>query len=112
MTAIKAYIFEAIEIENAGLKVEFKKTEEFNMPDELKKTLAKNSQFKKAFEALTPGRQRGYLLHFSGSKQSQTRQARIEACTPRILNGKGIHDCICGLSKKLPSCDGSHKQLK
>jgi len=108
---IKAYIFEAIEIERAGLKVEMKKTEEFDTPEELKETLKKDAKFKKAWEALTPGRQRGYLLHFSGSKNSQTRQSRIEAYTSRILIGKGIHDCICGLSKKMPSCDGSHKQL-
>lgn len=109
---IKAYIFEAIEIERAGLKVEMKKTEAFDMPDELVATLKKDSKFKKAWESLTPGRQRGYLLHFSGSKNSQTRQSRIEANTSRILKGKGIHDCICGLSKKMPGCDGSHKQLK
>ena len=111
-TTIKAYIFEAVEIEKAGLKVELKKTEDYVMPEELTATLKKDAKFKKAFEALTPGRQRGYLLHFSGSKNSQTRQSRIEACTSRILNGKGFHDCICGLSKKMPSCDGSHKQLK
>lgn len=109
---IKAYIFEAIEIERVGLKVEMKKTEEFNIPEELKATLKKDVKLKKAWEALTPGRQRGYLLHFSGSKNSQTRQSRIETYTSRILIGKGIHDCICGLSKKMPSCDGSHKQLK
>jgi uncharacterized protein YdeI (YjbR/CyaY-like superfamily) len=109
--SIKAYIFEAIEIEKAGLKVELKKTEEFTMPEELISTLKKDAKLKKAFEALTPGRQRGYLLHFSGSKQSKTRQARIDACSSRILKGKGLHDCICGLSKKMPGCDGSHKQL-
>ena len=109
---IKVYIFEAIEIENAGLKVELKKTEDYAMPEELTATLKKDAKLKKAFENLTPGRKRGYLLHFSGSKQSQTRQSRIDACTPRILKGKGIHDCICGLSKKMPGCDGSHKQLK
>ncbi len=109
---IKAYIFESVEIERAGLKVEMKKTEDYEMPEELIATMKKDAKFKKAFEALTPGRKRGYLLHFSGSKQSQTRQARIDACTSRILDGKGFHDCICGLSKKMPNCDGSHKQLK
>lgn len=109
---IKAYIFEAIEIERAGLKVEMKKTEEFDVPEELTSILKKDAKFKKAWEGLTPGRQRGYLLHFSGSKNSQTRQSRIEANTSRIMKGKGIHDCICGLSKKMPGCDGSHKQLK
>ena len=111
-STIKVYIFEAIEIENAGLKVELKKTEDYAMPEELTATLKKDAKLKKAFENLTPGRKRGYLLHFSGSKQSQTRQSRIDACTPRILKGKGIHDCICGLSKKMPGCDGSHNQLK
>ena len=109
---IKAYIFEAVEIENAGLKVELKKTEEYAMPEELIATLHKDAKLKKAFEALTTGRKRGYLLHFSGSKQPQTRQSRIDACIPRIMKGKGFHDCICGLSKKMPGCDGSHKQLK
>jgi hypothetical protein len=67
---------------------------------------------RQAFETLTPGRQRAYLLYFSGAKQSKSRAARVEKYIPRILSGKGIRDCTCGLSKKLPYCDGSHKQLK
>ena len=61
---------------------------------------------------LTPGRKRGYLLYFSAGKQSQTRVSRIEKSIPKIMNGKGLNDCTCGLSKKMPNCDGSHKQLK
>ena len=64
---------------------------------------------KKAFNALTPGRQRAYLIYFSGAKQSETRIARIEKHTAGILAGRGINDCTCGLSKKMPYCDGSHK---
>jgi len=89
---VKAYIYEAIEVEKAGLKVELKKTKEFAMPEEFKKKLEKNSALKTAFKALTPGRQRGYLLHFSAPKQSKTRESRIEKSTPRILNGKGLND--------------------
>lgn len=89
---IQAYIFEAIEIENAGLKVPLKKTKEFTMPDEFKNKLAKMPILKKAFYALTPGRQRGYLLHFSSAKQAKTREARIEKYTEQILNGKGLED--------------------
>lgn len=91
-TILKAYIYEAIEVEKAGLKVELKKTKEFNIPDEFEKALNENPDLKTAFEALTPGRQRGYLLHFSQPKQSKTREARIEKCTPIIFRGKGLND--------------------
>lgn len=109
---LKAYIYEAIEVEKAGIKVAFKKTEEFNVPEELQQKLTENSTLKTAFEALTPGRQKAYLLHFSGATQSKTRIARIEKYIPRILNGIGFNDCVCGLSKRMPTCDGSHKYLK
>ncbi len=89
---ITAYIFEAIEVEKAGLKVTLKKVEEFAMAEEFKKKLTKNAALKKAFYALTPGRQRGYLLHFSQPKQSKTREARVEKCIPQILEGKGLND--------------------
>lgn len=89
---LKAYIQEAIKIEKAGLKVPLKKTTEFSMPEEFKSKLSKNHALKKAFEALTPGRQRGYLLHFSSPKQSSTRESRIQKCTPQILNGQGLND--------------------
>lgn len=89
---LKAYIYEAIEVEKAGLNVEFKKTAAFNMPEEFQKRLTKNPSLKKAFSSLTPGRQRGYLLYFSSAKQSKTREARIEKYIPQILKGKGLDD--------------------
>ena len=91
-TALTAYIFEAVKLEEAGLKVELKKTTEFNMPEEFQLQLNKKPALKKAFEALTPGRQRGYLLHFAAPKQSKTREARIEKLTPQIMSGKGLND--------------------
>ncbi|MDB5156208.1 MAG: hypothetical protein JWR50_915 [Mucilaginibacter sp.] len=89
---LKAYIFEAVEVEKAGLKVELKKTKEFNIPDEFQDKLDTMPALQTAFNALTPGRQRGYLLHFSAPKQSKTRESRIEKCIPQILNGKGLDD--------------------
>ncbi len=88
---LKAYIFEAMEVEKAGLKVAFKKNPE-RVPEEFQKTMTENPVVKAAFEALTPGRQRGYIIHFSQPKQSKTRVSRIEKCIPRILDGKGLHD--------------------
>ena len=108
---LRAYIQHAIEVEKAGEKVAVKKTEEYAVPLELEESFAENSELQHAFYGLTPGRQRAYLLHFAEAKQSATRKARIEKYTPRILNGKGILDCWCGLSKRMPTCDGSHKQL-
>lgn len=107
---LTAYIHEAIEVQRAGLKVERKKTAE-PLPDELLAKFDEHPAFQAAFEALTPGRQRGYLLHFSAPKQAATRASRIEKCVPRILDGKGMNDCVCGLSQKMPGCDGSHKTL-
>lgn len=89
---LKAYIREAVEVEKAGLKVPHKKTSEFKVPEELRKKLAKTPALKTAFEALTPGRQRAYILYFAGAKQSKTREARIDKCTPQILKGKGLND--------------------
>jgi uncharacterized protein YdeI (YjbR/CyaY-like superfamily) len=89
---LKAHIYEAIEVEKAGLKVKLKKVSEFDIPEEFQKKLDKNKALKKAFEALTPGRQRGYLLHFSAPKQSKTREARVEKSIPQILDGKGLND--------------------
>lgn len=91
-TIIKRYIFEAVEVEKAGLKVELKKTKEFEIPTEFEAALKKSKTLKKAFESLTPGRQRAYLLYFSSAKQSITRQNRIEKYIPHIFNGKGIDD--------------------
>src|SRR5689334_5828352 len=84
---LKAYIYEAIEVERAGLKVKLKKTAEFTMPEEFQKRLNKNAALKKAFYELTPGRQRGYLLYFSQAKQSKTREERIEKYSKHILAG-------------------------
>lgn len=109
---IKAYVYEAIEIEKAGLKVNFKSNTELELIKELQQALDKNPTLKTAFEALTPGRQRAYNIYFSGSKQSKTRETRIEKYTERILAGKGFNDCVCGLSKKMPNCDGSHKYIR
>ena len=92
VTTVKAYIREAIQIEKAGLKVALKKTKEFAIPEEFQNELAKNAVLKKAFVALTPGRQRGYLLYFSMAKQSKTREARIEKFIPQILKRKGLED--------------------
>jgi uncharacterized protein YdeI (YjbR/CyaY-like superfamily) len=89
---LKAYILEAVEVEKSGLKVTLKKATEFSMPDEFQKKLDESSELEIAFYELTPGRQRAYLLHFSAPKQSQTREARVEKCIPRILNGKGLND--------------------
>jgi uncharacterized protein YdeI (YjbR/CyaY-like superfamily) len=89
---LKAYIQEAIKVEKAGLKVNFKKTSEFKAPVEFQNKLDEFPALKTAFKALTPGRQRAYLLHFSQPKQSKTREARIEKYTPQILNGKGLND--------------------
>jgi uncharacterized protein YdeI (YjbR/CyaY-like superfamily) len=89
---LKTYIYEAIEVEKAGLKVELKKTTEFKMPDEFQYKLDKIPALKAAFEALTPGRQRGYLLYFSSAKQSKTREERVEKYIPQILDGKGLDD--------------------
>ncbi|PIB35494.1 hypothetical protein BFP72_08865 [Reichenbachiella sp. 5M10] len=108
---LKTYIYQAIEVERAGLKVDMKKTEDFDTPEEFRKAMEGDQNLKSAFEALTPGRQRAYKLYFAGAKQSKTRETRIAKYTPRILKGIGLNDCVCGLSKKMPSCDGSHKSL-
>jgi uncharacterized protein YdeI (YjbR/CyaY-like superfamily) len=89
---LKAYIYEAIEVEKAGLKVKLKKTSDFKIPEEFQNKLNKNAAFKKAFNALTPGRQRAYIFYFSQPKQSKTREARIEKSIPQILDGKGLND--------------------
>jgi uncharacterized protein YdeI (YjbR/CyaY-like superfamily) len=88
---LKAYIHEAMEAERAGLKVNFKKNPE-PVPEELQSKLDESPALKAAFDRLTPGRQRGYILYFSGAKQSKTRESRVEKCMPRILNGKGLND--------------------
>jgi len=89
---LKAYVYEAIEVEKAGLKVDLKKTSDFNIPEEFQNKIDEFPALKTAFETLTPGRQRAYLFHFSQPKQSKTRESRVEKCIPQILNGKGLHD--------------------
>src|SRR5438552_5042838 len=89
---LKAYIKEAIEVEKAGLKVDYKKTADFAIPEEFQNKLDEIPALKTAFDALTPGRQRGYILYFSAPKQSKTRESRIEKCMQQILDGKGLND--------------------
>jgi uncharacterized protein YdeI (YjbR/CyaY-like superfamily) len=91
-SVVKAYIQEAIEVEKAGLKVKMKKTADFKIPDEFQQKLDAMPALKKAFSALTPGRQRGYIFHFSQPKLSRTREARVEKSIPLILAGKGFND--------------------
>ena len=91
-STLKAYIYEAIEVEKAGLKVSLKKTAAFNIPEEFQKKLDKKPALRTAFDALTPGRQRAYLLYFSAPKQSKTRESRVEKYMKQILNGKGLND--------------------
>ncbi|MCB0647909.1 MAG: YdeI/OmpD-associated family protein [Saprospiraceae bacterium] len=89
---IKAYIYEAIEVEKAGLKIQREDKPELEYPEELLARMESDPVFRDAFEALTPGRKRGYLIHFTGAKQSATRTSRIEKYTPWIMEGKGMHD--------------------
>jgi uncharacterized protein YdeI (YjbR/CyaY-like superfamily) len=91
-TIVKAYIKEAIEVEKAGLKVDLKKTSDFNIPEEFQNKLDKNAALKTAFYSLTPGRQRAYIFYFSQAKQSKTRESRVEKYVKQILNGKGLDD--------------------
>ncbi len=91
-TVVKAYAKQAIAVQRAGLEVDFKAKRELELPDELTRILKKDRKLADAFHALTPGRQRGYVLHFTGAKQSKTRTARIEKCIPRIRAGRGMND--------------------
>ena len=102
------YLLEAIKAEVLGLRVE-KPANEFAVPAELEAAYVGTPGLREAFEALTVGRQRAYLMFFTAAKQSATVSARIEKYTPRILRKKGMNDCVCGHSQKMPSCDGSHK---
>jgi uncharacterized protein YdeI (YjbR/CyaY-like superfamily) len=111
-TTLKTYLYEAIEIEKAGLKVPLKPATDFAVPKEFQDKLDTNSTLKAAFEALTPGRQRAYNLFFAAAKQPKTREARVESYVQQIINGKGLNDCTCGLSKRQPNCDGSHKYAR
>lgn len=106
---LRDYIYKAIEIEKSDIQFKFKETYEFIIPEELQNKLESDILFRNAFQNLTEGRKRGYLIYFSEPKQSKTIQDRINKYKQRILDGKGLRDCICGLSKKMPQCDGSHK---
>ncbi len=106
---LEMLIDEAIEVERKGLKVEAPPAE-IDYCEELQERLDADDEFREAFEALTPGRKRHYNMHFSQAKQAKTRVSRIEAATERIFMGKGLQDCICGHSKRMPRCDGSHKK--
>ncbi len=107
---IKAYVLEAIEVEKLGLKLD--KPIEIPHPEELTAIFAAKPALKAAFLKLTPGRQRAYLRFFTEGKQSETRTSRIEKNEKYILKGIGITDCICGLTKRKPSCDGSHRAIE
>jgi len=109
---IRQYLKEAIDMERKGLKAERKKVSEYETPKELALKFEEDLQFKKAFKSLTIGRQKGYLLYFSKPKRSKTKILLIEKSKNRILNGFGLNDCICGKSKRMPNCDGSHKALE
>lgn len=111
-TVLRDYIRDAVEVERAGLKISPAADAAPAIPDELQAKFDEFPVLETAFAALTPGRQRAYLLHFTGAKQSKTRSARIERYVTQILDGKGINDCTCGLSRKMPGCDGSHKSLR
>ncbi|MEZ4908186.1 MAG: DUF1801 domain-containing protein [Saprospiraceae bacterium] len=106
---IKGFIKQAIEIEKSGGKIEFKKTSEYEMPDELIAEFDRDPDFKIAFDNLTEGKKRAYLLNLSQAKLSQTKEERIIKHKKRIMLGLGVHDCYCGKSKIMPLCDGAHK---
>lgn len=108
---IKAYIFEAIDLEDKGLKVPKLNLEQLELVNELEVKMSEDAVFKNAFQALTPGRRRAYNMFFGEAKQAKTRTARIEKYAKRILDGYGMNDCVCGHSKRMPNCDGSHKYL-
>jgi uncharacterized protein YdeI (YjbR/CyaY-like superfamily) len=107
---IVAMVERAIVAEALGLKVE-PPAEDVDVPEELTAGLEADLELKAAFEALTPGRRRAYIMHIAQAKQAPTRTARLAKYRDRILKGKGMHDCVCGASKRLPNCDGSHKHL-
>lgn len=101
-------IAQAIEVERAGRRVP-PLPDTIDYVEELREKMASDEVFRAAFEALTPGRRRHYNLHFGKAKKAVTRRSRIEQATARILDGKGLRDCICGRSRRMPQCDGSHR---
>lgn len=111
LSFIQVSIKAAIEIEKKGAKVEKDENAEIEIPVELHEVFKKDADYKKAYFKLTPGRQRAYLIFFTGAKQSETKFSRIEKYRKRIMDGYGFNDCVCGLSQRKPSCDGSHKVI-
>ena len=109
---IRSTIQQAIEVEKSGRKIDFKEKTELVYPDELIEIFENDKEYKMSFEKLTPGRQRGYNLHFTAAKQATTRLSRMQECRNKVMAGKGKDDCTCGLSKRMPRCDGSHKMIK
>jgi len=109
---LKNYLAEAIENEKAGRKVEFSESKKLTIPDALQQKFDDDATFEQAFLDLTPGRQRAYIMFIDAAKQAKTKVARIEKYEPRIRDGKGMNDCVCGLSKRMPGCDGSHNLKK
>lgn len=109
-SALKGLLREAIKIERNGREVEQAAPADQPVPAELQARFDEDRTLEAAFHALTPGRRRAYLLHFAAAKQSKTRATRIEKYRSRILEGKGMHDCVCGLSRRMPACDGSHSR--
>lgn len=107
---ILSYIKEAIDLEKKGVKLPEKEKYEVVYSEEMLAKFDEVDGLLDAFEQLTPGRQKGYMLYFEGTKNSATKTARIERYIPRILNGKGMRDCVCGHSGKYPTCDGTHKE--
>lgn len=108
---IKSYIYEAIDIERKNIPLPKPNKNNIEFPDELIQFFSQDSELEKAFTSLPPGKQRGYLLYFTTAKQSKTIENRIHKYVQRIMMGKGINDCICGLSRKMPACDGSHQSI-
>ena len=109
--SIKNYIAQSIEIEKSGKGIEFTKLDELEIPSELTEIFQQDTELQIAFESLTPGRQKAYLMFFWAAKHSSTRSDRIKKYIPRILCKKWMHDCVCGHSHKMPSCDGTHKDF-
>ena len=108
---LKAYVFEAIELERSGVKVAPEHKHVWEIPTAFNSVFDNDEPYKLAFEALTAGRQRAYVMFVAAAKNEQTRIDHVTKFRQRILDGYGMHDCTCGLSRRMPTCDGSHKQL-